>query len=138
MNEHEYVVHGSLAMSRGSLLRIDEGPGMIVYVWEGEVWLTQDRDRQDRLLKAGDAFRLDRAGAAIACALKRSVLTLTAPAPEHYADRVRLYASGSSVPRVLYGARGRRIRILARMLARLRRAWSGLFAPNARPTTAAL
>lgn len=137
-NASEYVVQGSIGMTRGSLLRIDEGRDILVYVWEGEVWLTQDRDRQDRMLKAGDWFRLDRNGAAIAYAFKRSVLTLTAPEPEYYAERIQLFRAGTSEPMLLYSANGARAASVTAFIARLRRRWANLFAPHARPTTAAL
>jgi len=137
-NASEYVVHGSIGMTRGSLLRIDEGRDILVYVWEGEVWLTQDRDSADRVMKAGDWFRLDRNGAAIAYAFERSVLTLTAPEPEYYAERIQLTPAGTSTPRLLYSADRMRAATVAAFLARLRRRWANLFVPHARPTSASL
>ncbi len=134
----EYVVQGSIGMTRGSLLRIDDGRDILVYVWEGEVWLTQDGDRQDRMLTAGEWIRLDRNGVAIAWSFKRSVLTLTAPEPELYAERIQLFRPGSAEPLVLYDARRAKGPALDWFLSRLRRGWASLFAPNARPTTAAL
>ena len=35
-----YLINGSVGIPRGSLLRIDEGKGVLVYVWQGELWLT--------------------------------------------------------------------------------------------------
>jgi hypothetical protein len=134
----EFVVQGSIGMTRGSLLRIDDGREVLIYVWEGEIWLTQTGEYKDRILKAGEWIRLDRDGAAIAWSLERSVLTLTAPQPEHYARRVQLVRAGTSTPVVLYSARNSRGASLARYVARLRRAWAGLFVPQARPTTASL
>ncbi len=134
----EYVVHGSIGMTRGSLLRIDDGRDILVYVWEGEVWLTQYGDRQDRMLKRGDWFRIDRNGAAIAWSFKRSALTLTGPEPECYAERIQLFRPGSAEPLVLYSARGSRLSALDWFLSRLRRASATMFVPASRPTTAAL
>jgi Protein of unknown function (DUF2917) len=98
---NEYAADGALAMTRGSVLRIEDGRGFLVHVREGSVWLTQEGDRQDRYLEAGASFRLDRDGVAIAQAMSRSTISLTAPkkAPSF---------------------------------------WARLFAPHARPTTAAL
>lgn len=135
---NEYVVQGSIGLTRGSMLRIDDGRDVLVYVWEGEVWVTQDRDRRDRMLQGGDWFRLDRNGAAIVHAFKRSVLTLTAPAPEFYAERVQVLRAGSTTPVVLYSSREPRAWTAAMLVARARRAWENLFSPHARPTTASL
>jgi len=134
----EYLVQGSVGMTRGSMLRIDDGRDMLVYVWEGELWLTQERDRRDHLLRAGDWFRLDRNGSTIVYSLRRSVLSLTAPEAEHYAQRVQLFRAGTSEPMLLYRAREARGDAIERYLARARRAWAQLFAPQARPTSAAL
>jgi hypothetical protein len=122
----EYVVHGSLAMTRGSVLRVEDGCDLLIYVWEGSLWLTQERDRRDRYLGAGDWFRLDRDGVAIAQATRRSTVTLTAPAPELYARRIALAKAGTGISTELYSA------------AKGRRFWTGWFAPHARPTTASL
>ena len=51
----ECVVHGSLGMTRGSVLRIEDGQDMTIYAWEGGLWLTQEGDRRDRYLGPGDA-----------------------------------------------------------------------------------
>lgn len=66
-------------LARGGTLRIAEGEGTLVYVWEGEVWLTEDGAREDHVLTAGQWFRLG-AAAALAQAFRHSVVTLTRPA----------------------------------------------------------
>ena len=134
----EYVVRGSIGMTSGSMLRIDAGRDILVYVWEGEVWLTQDGDRKDHMLKPGGWFRLDREGSTIAYALKRCVLTLTAPRPEFYAERIQLFRAGSAEPLLLYSATAAGQTALGWFVSRLRRGWANLFVPNARPTSAAL
>lgn len=126
--KHEYVVQGSLGMPRGSVLRVEDGRDLLVYVWEGSLWLTQEGDPRDRHLGAGSWFRLDRNGVALAQATSRSTITLTAPEPELHARRIAL----GQVE--LYSAAN----IRASLGARLRRFWSGLFAPHARPTMASL
>jgi hypothetical protein len=131
----EYIVQGSLNLGRGSMLRIEDGRDILIYVWEGELWLTEERDRKDRILKAGEWHRLRRQGAAIGYALQRSVVTLTAPEPLQYARRIALVRAGSDTPVELYNAARERA---IGMAARLRRAWAALFAPRARPTTASL
>lgn len=134
----EYIVQGSLGLARGSMLRIEDGRDILLYVWEGEVWLTEERERQDRLLKAGQWHRLERQGAAIGYALERSVVTLTAPEPAQYARRILLVEAGAEAPVELYNASRERMRWLTQLGARLRRRWSGWFAPHSRPTTASL
>jgi len=73
---NEYAALGAVPMTRGSVLRIEDGRDRLIYVWEGELWLTQERDGRDRILAAGDSFRLDRDGVALAQALRRSTITL--------------------------------------------------------------
>jgi hypothetical protein len=131
----EFIVQGSLNLSRGSMLRIEDGRDMLIHVWEGEVWLTEERERKDRILRQGEWHRLERQGAAIGYALERSVLTLTAPEPEQYARRIALTRAGASEPVELYSAAHERVGSLA---ARLRRLWFAMFVPQARPTSASL
>lgn len=134
MQANEYLVHGSIAMTRGSLLRIEDGRDLLIYVWEGSVWLTQEGDLRDRYVGPGEWFRLDRNGAAIAYAMRRTTMSLTAPEPERYARRIVHAKAGSSMPVELYSAAGARLPFAAR----LRRMWADLFNPHARPTSAAL
>jgi hypothetical protein len=131
----EYIVQGSLGLTRGSLLRVEDGQDLLVYVWEGELWLTEEGERTDRILRAGEWHRLERNGAAVGYALDRSTLTLTASEPQYYARRIVLVKAGSAVPVELYNAARERGWGLG---ARARRLWSALFMPQARPTTAAL
>jgi hypothetical protein len=134
----EFIVQGSLGLTRGSLLRIEDGRDILIYVWEGEIWLTEEGERRDRMLRAGEWHRLERRGAAIGYALRRSVLTLTAPQPEYYAGRIVLVKAGTAAPLELYSATKARMPWIAGIGARLRRLWAGAFEPHSRPTTAAL
>ncbi len=65
-------------LARGSMLRIQDARGALLRVSEGAVWLTQEGDPLDRYLPAGAAFRLDRDGLAVAQAMSRTTITLTA------------------------------------------------------------
>jgi hypothetical protein len=134
----EFIVQGSLGLTRGSMLRIEDGRDMLVYVWEGEIWLTEEGERRDRLLRAGQWHRLERQGAAIGYALRRSVLTLTAPEPEYYASRILLAKAGTAAPVELYNATKVRMPWIAALAGWARRLWAAMFAPHSRPTTAAL
>jgi hypothetical protein len=119
-----YLVKGSISIPRGSMLRIDDGAGMLVYVWEGEIWLTQEGSRKDDMLQAGQWFRVDRGGAAIAHAFRRSVVSLSSPTPEIPAQCISLVHPRGALPAVLHRAGAPRVgQAMRRMLA-------GLFSPR--------
>jgi len=92
---------GTIGMPRGSTLRIDDGAGALVYVREGELWLTEEGSPEDHVLRAGHWFRLERGGAALVHAFSSSAVSLTHPLPSP-ARRVALTRAGSAVPTVLY------------------------------------
>ena len=96
------MVHGGLGMARGASLRIDDGAGMLVYVWEGELWVTQEGDARDYFVSPGRWFRVERDGTALVYATRRSHLTLTSPSAEDHARLIALTPAGTSVPRILY------------------------------------
>jgi hypothetical protein len=89
-------------MPSGSMLRITDGAGVLVYVWEGELWLTQEGSTKDYMLQAGQWFRIDRGGAAIAHAFKRSLVSLSSPAPDVPAKSIELLEQGRPAPVVLH------------------------------------
>ena len=124
-----YIVHGSVGMTRGSVVLIEDGKGMLVYVWDGGVWLTQENDSRSHFLAPGQWFLLDRGGVTVVHALKRSVLTLTAPEPALYAKRVTLSLVGSKTPRVLYDASREELAALTRMRIKLAKFWAEALAP---------
>lgn len=123
----EYVVHGSLGMTRGSVLRIEDGRDMTICVWEGGLWLTQEGARRDRYLGPGDCFRIQRDGVTLAQATARCTVSLTAPRPQFYAKRVAMTKAGTGIQAELYAS--------ARDTEGF---WTRLFTPYSRPTTAAL
>jgi hypothetical protein len=126
MNASEVLVQGSIAMTRGSILRVEDGRDLTLYVWEGAVWLTQEGDERDRWVGAGEWFRLDRQGAAIAHATQRTVMTIAAPGPELYARRIVLAKAGSALPVELYSAAAAQ----PSLGALLRRFWSSFSLPG--------
>ena len=71
------LTQGCLPLRRGSLLRIEDGRDTVITVLRGELWLTQEGDRRDRYLAAGQSFRLDRQGVAIASAMRHSLVSLS-------------------------------------------------------------
>ena len=120
MSANEVLVQGSIALTRGSILRVEDGRDLTLYVWEGAVWLTQEGEERDRWVGAGEWFRLDRQGVAIAHATQRTVMTIAAPGPELYARRIVLAKAGSALPVELYSA----AKAGASVGALLRRFWS--------------
>lgn len=131
-----YVVHGGMGMARGSLVRIDEGRGMLLYVWEGALWITQEGDARDYYVGPGGWFQVGRRGAVLAYALGRSGVTITAPFPSHYARRITLAIPGMPAPRVIYDRAQEPGGWLEAMRQRIARGWAGAYAPLSKPTTA--
>jgi len=118
-----YLVKGSVNIPRGSMLRIDEGAGMLLYVWEGEVWFTQEGSAKDHMLRAGHWFRVERGGAAIAHAFRHSVVSLSSPTPDVSAQSISVVHPRGALPTVLHRAGG------SRAGQALRRWLAGLLAP---------
>jgi hypothetical protein len=67
------------ALARGRLLRIENGRGMTVRVSSGSLWITQEGDQRDRHVGPGASFRIDADGLTLISALRRSVISLSAP-----------------------------------------------------------
>ena len=104
-----YLVHGGMDMARGSTVRIEDGAGILVYVWEGELWVTQEGDSRDYFVSPGRWFRLERNGLSLLYATRHTHATLTAPTAEAYARLITATLAGTTTPRVLYdGSRQRK------------------------------
>ena len=63
-------------MNEGQFLKIQDGRGQILAVFDGLVWVTQDGDPRDAFVAKGGVFTFDRRGLAIVEALKESRLAL--------------------------------------------------------------
>ena len=87
----------NLALYRGSMLKIQDGRGVVVEVKRGMLWLTQEGDTRDRYIAAGDWLRLDADGLTIANALKRSIVTLHQVREPFFARLRRLFQSQAEV-----------------------------------------
>lgn len=61
--------------SRG-LERIVNGAGLTLLCLEGAIWVTQENDRRDVVLVAGESFLLDRNGLAVVYALTPASATI--------------------------------------------------------------
>jgi len=133
----DYMVRGATALPRGSLLLIEHGRGVQIELWDGELWITQEGDGRDHVIGPGVKFRLEREGILLANALKGAQLTLTAPVPAHYAERIVLTSAGS-VPHVLYERSRERGGWAAGVGHRLARFWTNSYASYFNATAAAL
>jgi len=98
----ETFVQGSLAMPRGSLLRVEDGEGMLLSVKEGELWVTEEGSPKDHMLQAGQSFRITRGGTALGHAFRRSVVSLAARRPGSPARRIAVTRPGSADATVLH------------------------------------
>jgi hypothetical protein len=72
--------HPLIELPRNGTLRIADGRGHVIAVFEGQVWLTQDGDERDVFLEAGDSFSFDRPGVTLVQALRDARLLVSAPA----------------------------------------------------------
>ena len=133
----DYMVRSATALPRGSLLLIEHGRGVQIELWDGELWITQEHDSRDHVVGPGAKFRLEREGIVLAHALRGARVTLTAPVPAHYADRIELTVAGSA-PRVIYERTRERGGRLAGIGHRVARYWTNLHTPDSQPTTATL
>jgi len=117
-----YIVQGRLGMPAGALLRVDDGAGLLVQVLEGEVWVTEEGSGTDYMLVPGQRMRLDRRGAAIGQALRRSAVRLLSARPDVPARRIALRRNPAGTEAVLHQRSGSALgnalrRLLANLLA---------------------
>lgn len=129
----EYVVRGSIPLARGALLRIEDGRDLLLYVWSGGVWLTEEGERRDRFVPAGGWARVSASGQTLVSALQRSMVSLTSTCAEDFARRIDVVRGGGVVETILAAPAG-----LAGLRARLLRHWIRWFVPHSQPTSAAL
>src|ERR1051325_9491779 len=118
-----YSVYGATGMPRGSLLLIEHGRGMQIELWDGELWITQEGDTRDHVVRGGTSFRVEHEGIVLANSLK--------------AERITLTLAGSA-PRVLYERARERGGRLGGIGHRIVRYWTNQSAPQSSPITAAL
>ncbi|MGH8728753.1 MAG: DUF2917 domain-containing protein [Burkholderiales bacterium] len=56
-------------LSKGRLIRVQDGEGFRIRCYSGSLWITQERDGRDMILRAGNAFIIDRPGLTLVHAL---------------------------------------------------------------------
>lgn len=130
---NEFLVQGSLPLDEGGMVVIDDGREMLLYVWRGLVWVTQEGEHADRVLKQGDWMRVERGGRTVISALAPSSIALTSPYEEHSAAFIGHAAKRAAPLAALY--RGEPRSVVA-LLNRAARAWQRLVAPAGRPAAA--
>jgi hypothetical protein len=62
---------------KGRTLRIRDAKGGLVKVYEGCLWITEEKDTADKVLEAGDGLRLDRDGLTLGYAFRETRLAIT-------------------------------------------------------------
>jgi hypothetical protein len=76
-----------LALGRRDTLILEAARGALVRCVEGLVWITQDGDRADHIVGAGDSFRVDRDGSVIVQATRPARVAIESPtddAPDNW------------------------------------------------------
>jgi hypothetical protein len=103
----EYLVQSHLHLARGSLLRIRDAREMVVYVWSGGIWVTQEGDGADRFIGPGGWVRISSAGVMLVSALgAQSTLTLTSPFATQFAERIDIVRTATGRVQALFASRG--------------------------------
>lgn len=100
----ETVVHQTIGLADGGLLRIEDGHGLLVEALEGSVWLSQQDEGCDVDIREHQSFRLDRNGTAILSARGGGGVRLSAPAGQRPAKRIVAWRAAGSQPVVVYQA----------------------------------
>jgi hypothetical protein len=75
MNSKRIVVE----LERGGLLPLHDGAGATLACLDGDLWITQEHDGEDVLLKAGESLRLARNGRTVVQALSAARVAVEAP-----------------------------------------------------------
>jgi hypothetical protein len=75
LHAKEQTMHTDLKLAatllrRGQLQRLQDAQGSLVLCLSGTLWLTQEGDRRDIVLEAGDEARIERDGLSILSAMR--------------------------------------------------------------------
>jgi hypothetical protein len=60
---------GMVSLRAGDLLRLRSASGMVISCRSGTLWITQEQDTRDIVLRPGACFTLDRSGLALISSL---------------------------------------------------------------------
>lgn len=84
--QHQWT-RTTVRLARDGLLGIDDGRGLRLRVASGAVWLTQQDDGRDVVLREGESFVIDRPGRTVVQALDPSELALNAANDNRYSTQ---------------------------------------------------
>ena len=76
MNRNHRWTCTTVRLARDGMLGIDDGRGLRLRVAAGTVWLTQQDDSRDVVLRAGESFVIDHPGRTVVQALNPAELRL--------------------------------------------------------------
>jgi len=68
-------------LAADAMLRVHDGRGRVIVVFEGRVWITQVNDRRDFVLGGGESFPIDRPGLTLVQAFRDSKLMVVEGGP---------------------------------------------------------
>lgn len=77
------LAHAELCLSPGRAVRLNRAQGWIVSCLSGDVWITEPTDPEDRFLKSGESYRIQRQGLTLLEGLTTARIALHAPAETH-------------------------------------------------------
>ena len=66
-------------LKEGELLPIEDGAGLEVKCLWGVLWITQEGDREDRIINSGESLVLDRPGLSVVTAARGRALLVVQP-----------------------------------------------------------
>ena len=79
------LINGARSLDKGRIRHLHAAQGRRVECLSGSLWITQDGDRRDIVLAAGEAFEFDRRGEALLSAFDDSrYLLLDACPPQRH------------------------------------------------------
>jgi hypothetical protein len=96
-----------LCLKRNQVVTVRGGLGHSIVCDSGTVWVTQDGDLRDIILRAGEAFTLDRNGPALVQAFEQGAISITRPVVQTRASVParwsRRAVAGAGLPRGALG-----------------------------------
>ena len=75
----ERIVAEGVFLEHRGVLRITNGAGLLVAAHAGTLWITEEGDRRDIIVKNGRSYRIESDGLAIVNALEHAIVTVSAP-----------------------------------------------------------
>ena len=77
-----------LCLKTNQVVKVRGGLGHSIVCHSGTVWVTQDGDPRDVILRAGDAFTFDREGPALVQAFEPGAISIAQAQPPTRANRL--------------------------------------------------